>query len=449
MSHTLPPSPDAAAAGSADRGWRPDAGPRDPYAVWRIPSFRLYATGWFLMTFAKQIEMVAVGYLVYDWTKDQLALGWIGLIQALPVLLLAIPGGHLADRVDRRRVVVAMLAINAMVAFGLSASTLYVDRPIGWMYGLLLIGAVAQAVGGPSRTALLPQLVRPRVFSNAVAWSSSVFQVSTITGPAVGGLILVLPNGGVWAFATVVACRLLSLAAIANVRCERIERKREAVTVQSLLAGIRFVRETKLILAPISLDLFAVLVGGLTYLLPVFAADVLHVGSFGLGLLRSADAVGAVFMTVLITHRPPMHHAGRTMLMAVGGFGVATVLFGLSRWFWLSMLLLFVMGALDTISVVVRHTLVQVLTPDSMRGRVSAVNNVFIVASNDLGGFESGVTAWLFGPVVAVVAGGVGAILIVCGAARLWPDLLTIGALHELRPLTVGNTAEVAPPPPS
>jgi MFS family permease len=415
--------------------------PSDPYVAWRNRSYRFYAVSWFLMAFSKQVEMVAIRFLVYAWTADQLALGWLGLIQAAPVILLAIPGGQLADRVDRRGVVVATLAASALVSLGIAAAV-HLSNPAHWIYLLLGAGAVSQALGGPSRSALLPQLVSPSVFSNAVAWNSSVFQIATISGPAIGGLILVVPHGATLAFATVATCRLLSLAAMLPVRCRPVENAEASISLESLMAGIHFVWNTKMILAPITLDLFAVLVGGLTYLLPVFAVDILHAGSWGMGLLQSAEAVGAVVMTVLITHLPPMRRPGHTMLWAVAGFGVATIIFGLSHWFWLSLLMMFCMGALDNISVVVRHTLVQILTPDAMRGRVSAVNNVFIVASNDLGGFESGLTARLFGPVASVVGGGIGTLLVVCGATRVWPGLLSLGSLQELRPAVAVRAGE-------
>jgi hypothetical protein len=217
-----------------------------------------------------------------------------------------------------------------------------------------------------------------------------------------------------------------------------------AVSWKSLVAGIRFVWQTKLILAAISLDLFAVLLGGATYLLPIFAEDILEVGATGLGLLRSAEAVGAVGMGVLLAHLPPMRRAGRTLLWAVAVFGAATIGLGLSRWFPVSLVMMFLIGAFDNVSVVVRHTLVQMLTPDEMRGRVSAVNSVFIVASNDLGGLESGVTAKLFGPVPSVVFGGIGAILVVLGAAWKWPQILAIGSLADIRPAEPGPAQQEA-----
>lgn len=412
------------------------------------------------MTFAKMVETVAVLVHVHGRTAEHdvrtasLALGLVGLVQALPVIVLAIAGGQMADRYDRRRILMAMLGLNTLVAVGMSLAALWA-MPIAVFYLLLGVGSVAQALGAPSRAAMLPLIVPAEGFSNAVAWNSTVFQVSTMTGPAVGGLILALSPTAASAFVLVAACRTLSLVEVALLRCRAQERTDEPVSWASVLAGIRFVRRTPLILATITLDLFAVLLGGAVYLLPVYAtwldpgllgdwiaglARALGMESAGrpegviVGLLRSAEAVGAVTMAVMLTHLPPLRRAGRAMLWAVAGFGAATVVFGLSTSFWLSLGAMFLIGALDNVSVVVRHTLVQMLTPDPMRGRVSAVNGIFIVASNDLGGLESGVTAWLFGPVASVVGGGIGTILVVLCAARVWPQLLRIGSLHAVRP---------------
>lgn len=422
----------------------------DPYAVWRNPNYRLYACSWFLMTFGKMIETVTVGIHLYRRTGDPLALGWVGLTQAAPVVLLAIAGGQIADHFDRRRVLMIMLSLSTLVSLGLAVLASR-QGPVSWIYLLLAIGATSQALGAPSRAALLPQIVGAEVFSNAVTWNSTVFYVASMTGPAVGGLIA--DRNVPAAFFTVVVCRILSLSTILFVRSQRNIRP-EAVTLESLAAGIRFVWRTKLILATITLDLFAVLLGGATYLLPIYADDILHVGSRGLGFLRSAEAVGAITMAVLLAHLPPMRRAGVTMLWAVAGFGVATIVFGLSPWFPLSLAMMFLIGSLDNVSVVVRHTLVQMLTPDFMRGRVSAVNNIFIVASNDLGGLESGASAklfalcapWIlgtgvtavhartFGSVASVVFGGVGAILVVIAAACIFPQILSIGSLKDIRP---------------
>jgi MFS family permease len=411
----------------------------DPYAAWRIGSYRLYATAWFLMTFARQIETVALSICVYHEGRSALALGWLGLVQASPVMILAIAGGQIADRLERRGVVVAMLALTSIVSLALTVAV-YHQVPLLWIYLLLLVSATGQALGGPSRTALLPQLVPGENFSNAVAWNSTVFQIARVTGPAIGGLIVAWAMGVPAALALVVVCRFLAMLATIGLprRPPDPRRTAETISLASLMAGIRFVWKQKPILATITLDLFAVLFGGVTFLLPIFVEDILHfdpsVAGLGVGFLQSADAAGAIVMALLLAHLPPIRRAGWTMLWAVAAYGVATIIFGLSKWFWLSFAMLFLVGAADNISVVIRHTLVQMLTPDRMRGRVSAVNNVFIVASNDLGGLESGVTAWLFGPIISVVGGGVATILIVLGAARLWPQILGIGSLHNLRP---------------
>jgi MFS family permease len=331
--------------------------------------------------------------------------------------------------------------------------------PIEWMYVFLGIAATCQAIGGPSRASILPQIVPLEHFNNAVTWNSTVFQIAMMTGPAIGGLICGANNQyTAAAFAAVFVCRACSFLAMLCMESPGNRAELESISLQSVIAGIRFVSRTKLILATITMDLFAVLFGGLTYLLPVFASkEYLDVGTTGQGFLRSAEAVGAVCMAMLIAHLPPMKRAGRTLLWAVGGFGAATIVFGVSAkaassasigaggfslWFWLCIATMFFIGALDNISVVVRHTLVQMLTPDAMRGRVSAVNNVFIVASNDLGGFESGLTAKLFGPILSVVAGGICTILVVLGSAKIWPEILSIGSLHDVKPADLAEAEE-------
>lgn len=424
----------------------------DPYAVWRNRDYRLFASSWVLLVMAAQIETVAVGIHIYARTGDALSLGWIGLARALPVMLLAIAGGQLADRFDRRLVMIASLSVGCIASAGLAALA-FADGPVRWFYAFLLLGAIGQALGSPSRSAILPQLVPISIFSNAMVWQSSLFQVSTMVGPALGGLLLGRNDHTPPAFALALLLRLVSLVPVSMLRPCRPLEKAGDVSLRSVLAGIRFVRDNRIILATITLDLVAVLFGGVTYLLPVYAKDILHVGGLGLGLLRSAEAVGAIVMAMTIAHLPPFKRAGRAMLWAVAGFGAATVLFGVSRWFALSLVAMFLIGAFDNISVVVRHTLVQVMTPNPMRGRVSAVNNVFIVASNDLGGFESGVSARLFGglasglgwaapglaarvagAVGSVVFGGVAATAVAIGTARRWPELLSLGSLRDIKP---------------
>ncbi len=394
----------------------------DPYATWRIGNFRLYAASWFSMTMARQIEFLAVSIYLYGPTKDELALGWQGLAMALPAMLLAVAAGQLADRFDRRRVLASTLLLTAADATAMVAACYY-HLAAPWIYLLLVVNAVGQALGAPSRTALLPWIVPPELFAGAVTWNSTVFQISTMVGPALGGLLLSTSasNGVPFALAWVVLLRFFGLAGILLVRTQRPEHKQPSISLETLVAGIRFVRSQKTILGTISLDLFAVLLGGATFVLPAFVDKVLHfpdsqIGAV-VGYLRSAEAVGAILMAILLAHLPPIRHAGRTMLWAVAGFGAATVCLGLSKYLWLALLCMFLIGALDNISVVVRHTLIQLLTPDNMRGRVSAVNNVFIVASNELGGMESGVTAHLFGLVPSIIGGGIGAILVVCGCA--------------------------------
>jgi MFS family permease len=415
----------------------------DPYAPWRIHDYRCYACSWFAMMFSKQIEKVAITIYfvsIFSTSDAPLALGVMGLVMALPVILLAIAAGQLADRFDRRLVVMISLALGTLSVVGLLIVVL-LNASAPWIFLMLGLGAIGQAIGSPSRAALLPQLVPAEIFSNAVAWNSSVFSIASVTGPVVGGFVMHVskaPNSSfenpAVALSVVLVCRVIALGAISLVRHRRSSRSEESMSWQSVVAGIRFVWRTKLILATITMDMFAVLLGGATYLLPIFAKEILHIDSIGLGFLFAADAIGAISMAVLLAHLPPLRRAGVTLLCAVAGYGAATIVFGLSQWFWLSLLMMFLVGALDNISVVVRHTLVQMLTPDEMRGRVSAVNGMFIVASNDIGGLESGLTAWLVGPVVSVVAGGVGTILVVLGAMRLWPQLLTLGSLDAIRP---------------
>jgi MFS family permease len=435
----------------------------DPYAPWRSADYRNYSASWFLITFSRQVEFAAIGIYLsdkYDATQASFALGLMGLVQALPIMLLAIAGGHLADRFDRRAVTLLAYSLGVGSSAALLAMAL-LHGDIWWIYLLLGVGAVGWALGNPARQALLPQLIPKEIFPNAIAWISSVFQVARVTGPVIGGAImgickvrsLDMLSALAAPFALVLLCRLIAVVAIGLIRARRTTRGETSLSWESVMAGIRFVWHAKLILATVTLDLFAVLLGGAMYLVPVFAAHILLVGPLGCGFLLAADAIGAICMAVFLAHRPPMRRAGVTLLWAVAGFGVTTIIFGLSQWFWLSLAMLFLLGALDGISVVVRHTLVQMLTPDEMRGRVSAVNGVFIVASNDLGGLESGVTAGLFGqmfgpalgPVISVVGGGIGVILVVLGTIRLWPQVLKIGSLASIQPVTPDLSDDTKP----
>ncbi|NMC20706.1 MAG: MFS transporter [Thermogutta sp.] len=412
----------------------PESPRRDAYAAWRSPSFRSYAPARFAMVFASQIEVVALGVYVYDRTADPLALGWLGMARALPVILLALVGGHLADRFNRKLLVIVTLAVITLTSAAMWAAVR--NGQVGSIYALLAVAAAAEALGTPARASLLPLIVPTADFSNAVAWNSSIFQLATMTGPVLGGLLMGAGKDAAAAILAVMGFRAAALGLMAFVRPRPQSHALSAAESSgSIWEGLRFVLRHRMILGAISLDLLAVLLGGVTYLLPVFAEDILRVGPTGLGMLRSAEAAGAIVMAMLLTHLPPMRRAGRNMLLAVTGFGVATIVFGLSKSYPLSLGMMFLIGAFDNISVVVRHTLVQMLTPDAMRGRVSAVNTVFIVVSNDLGGVESGVTARLFGPVGSVLFGGLGAILSVLAVMRFWPDLGRVGSLHLIAPV--------------
>jgi MFS family permease len=423
----------------------PDAQHRDPYAAWRIANYRRYAMSWFAMTIARQIEAVAIGVYLYALTGDVLALAWQGLAMALPAILLAIAGGQLADRFDRRRVLVMTLLFTAVIAMALGAACHHhVSAP--WIGALMLLNGVGQALGAPSRTALVPWIVPAKQFASAVTWNSTVFHIALMLGPVLGGLLVSTSasQGVPVALAAVVLFRLLACAGVLLVRVSPPERKQASISRETLVAGIRFVWGQKPILATVSLDLFAVLLGGVTFVLPAFAHEVLgcpsdRIGAM-VGLLRSAEAIGAICMALLLAHSSPVRRAGCTILWAVAGYGAATICLGFSRHIWMALAAMFLIGALDNISVVVRQTLTQLLTPDSMRGRVTAVSNVFIVASNELGGVESGLTASLFGLVPSIVVGGVGAIFVVLACATAWPQLLSIGSLLGLGPAEVGKT---------
>jgi MFS family permease len=347
----------------------------------------------------------------------------------------------------------------AASSFALAAISHW-QGPVPLIYALLLLRGVVQAYNNPARQALLPRLVPAAMLTNAVTWASSGFQIAAAIGPALGGFAVALQGGASGAYIVsglLFVVNLVTLlmmgpgraratVSIANqdsvvpagsplaggegVQSEPPGRGHERMTKESLVAGMRFVRETKVILAAITLDLFAVLLGGATALLPVFAKDILHVGADGLGWLRAAPSIGALIVAVAIAYRRPMQRTGWTLLLAVAGFGVATIVFGLSRSYVLSLAMLFALGGLDSISMVIRSTLVQLRTPDEMRGRVSAVNSVFIDMSNELGGFESGALAALVGPVVAVVAGGVGTLIVVAAVGLAWPELRRLRQLE-------------------
>ncbi len=409
----------------------------DPYGALRYRDYRLLLLGSVLASIGGTMQTVVVGWEIYERTDSSLALGLTGLAQFLPVLFMSLPGGHTADRYSRRGVLQAAHGLTAVASSALAGLSLW-HGPVGLVYVCLVLVGVSRAFSAPARVSLLPQVVPRELLANAVTWNSSGWQLANVSGPALGGLMIAATGRAVEAYLLAAACALTCVLLLAFIGPGRQTVFREAPSLASLLAGVRFVWQTKLLLSAITLDLFAVLLGGATALMPMFAKDILGVGATGLGMLRAAPAVGAVLMALILAHRRPMHRAGRALILAVIGFGAATIVFGLSTSFILSLAMLMLCGALDNISVVVRHTLVQTLTPDDMRGRVAAVNIVFISSSNELGEFESGAVAELVGPVACVVAGGVGTILVVVAVMLIWPELLRLGPLH--RTIVVSET---------
>jgi MFS family permease len=392
-----------------------------PLSLRSCPSFLRFWAGRLAGTLANQMLMVAVGWQMYDLTHSAWSLGLVGLFQFIPALALALVSGHLADRYDRRHIVAAAFLMQLLAALLLLLATheRWITRDLILMVSLLL--GVARSFQMTAQQALTPLLVPPAMLARALAFSSSGMQAAIIGGPALGGFLYAAGAGVVY-----LVCAALFVLGSALVWSARYEHKpgpREPVTMDTLLAGVRFIRARPVVLGAVSLDLFAVLLGGATALLPIFARDILHVGPEGLGLLRGAPAVGALAMSLALTRWTITRHAGKILFGCVALFGVTTIVFGVSHWFWLSMVALFINGAADMISVVVRQTLVQLDTPDAMRGRVSAVNSIFIGASNQLGEFESGATAALLGPVGAVVMGGVGTLAVVGLWMRWFPPL--------------------------
>jgi MFS family permease len=413
-----------------------------PYAAFRHGAFRFFVAGNFLATVGRQMLSVCVGWEVYRRTGSAFALGLIGLTGALPIITLAIPAGHLADRFSRR----GILMVSQLVAAATSVCLALVSHSHGdirWIFVLLFMAGTARTFGWAARGAFMANLVPKDDFNNAVTWNSSAFGVASAIGPALAGLALV--QHPYWVvYAMDATCSLCFFLFLIGVHGSQEKAAARASGFEGLFDGLRFVWGTKIVLATITLDLFAVLFGGATALLPIFADRILHVGPAGLGWLRSAPSMGAICMALTLAHSPPMRRPGVLLLLAVTGFGLVTIAFGLSRSFPLSLAMLFLTGAFDNISVVVRNTLVQLLTPDTMRGRVSAVNNVFIGSSNEVGAFESGVTAAWFGPILSVVGGGVATILTVFLVAAVWRQVLALGPFTSLKPVAASPTD---PPP--
>jgi MFS family permease len=391
--------------------------------AFRSLDYRRFLGSRLLSILGLEMVNVAVGWQVYALTKRPLDLGYVGLAQFLPPLFLTLPAGHAADRFDRRRVV-----LICHLAFGLCSGILAwlalteIRTPLPIFAVLVLVGC-ARAFNAPAAQALMPSLLPEADFPNAVAWNSSTFQVANVVGPALGGGLYAIFGHPEAVYLLAAGLAVIDILVLLGVKTRTGRMEHRAASWSTVLAGVRYVWENKIVLGAVSLDLFAVLLGGAIALMPVFAQDVLHVGAWGLGILRSGPAIGAGVVGLYLAARPLKRRVGRTMFTGVAIFGLTIIAFGLSRSLWLSFVILVVMGAGDMLSVFVRLTVVQISPPPEMRGRVNAVNMLFIGASNELGEFESGLTAQWLGPVRAVIAGGVGTLLVVLAWSRLFPEL--------------------------
>lgn len=387
------------------------------------PSFRLYQIARFCIVLATEMQSVAVGWQVYEITNSTLDLGLIGLAQFLPGIIFLPLSGHTADRYHRSKVLTVGYVGLAICSALLLAITVHGARSVYPIYVVIGLVGVARAFTGPASRAILPLIVPDEHFESAFAWGATFFEIATILGPAVGGVVYTIFRGAGAVYAVAMAGGVCGAVAISRVKLAPRKKKLEILNWKTVFAGLHYIWREKIVLGSISLDLFAVLLGGAVALLPAYAKDILHTGPWGLGLLRCAPAVGAGVMALILAHRPLGKRAGMKMLWCVAGFGVCTILFGVSHSLALSLAALVFVGATDMVSVVVRGILIQLRTPDEMRGRVNAVDMVFIGASNELGAFESGTTAHWFGTVPAVVLGGIGTLVVTALWAWMFPDL--------------------------
>ena len=444
--HASPPPYEAARAERATTAEgtleRPEK--HDPYAAFRFSAFGFYTAGNLISVIGRLMFIVAVEWEMYGRTHSATALGLVGLVIALPVVLLSLPAGHVADRFPRKRIVLVTQALSAICSLALafvswnhlnipdsaalragnrflfSIATIFERNPdfhfddlsIPLIYLILLISATGRTFGWAARSSYFPQLVPRDVFANAVTWNSSVFQIGSVVGPALSGLLIVRA-GFPFIYAIDAACAFSFFLLVLPIRSSDHGSSSERNAWRSLMEALRFIRTKQVVLATITLDMFAVFLGGATALLPIFADQILHCGPIGLGWMRAAPGIGAFIMALLIAYLPPMKKAGKMLLWCVTGFGLATIVFGLSRDLWLSLAMLFLTGVFDSVSVVIRHTLLQLVTPDTMRGRISAVNNIFIGTSNELGALESGLVASATNAVFAVVSGGLACLVVV------------------------------------
>jgi MFS family permease len=404
-------------------------------SAFRHRDFALFWVSLVTEALALQMAIVAIGWQVYSVRENPLDLGLVGLAEFLPLLLLALPAGQLADRVPRRNLLTVMVSLNVVVLGGLLAITVADTGRVWPFFALAFVQGVGSAIGAPAGRALTPSLVPQEILVSALAQRSIAFQGSAVVGPAIGGILFAVQPELVYVVA--IALSLVALGCVLALRSGRVPAADAVVGLEEVLAGVRLIRRTNVLLGAISLDLFAVLLGGAVALLPIFAKDILEVGPTGLGFLRAAPAVGSLLAALAIVRYPIRRRAGPKLFVVVAGFGVCMVAFGLSRQMWLSMLALALGAAFDTVSVVLRSTILPLVTPDELRGRVTAVEMVFISASNELGAFESGVAAALIGAVPAVVLGGVATVVVAGAWWKLFPALARVDRLDELRPVSV------------
>jgi len=417
----------------------------DPYAVLRFANYRYFVLGRSFFTLAAQMQTVAVSWEIYQRlhmnTADAaLALGFIGLVQVLPMMVFALPGGQAADRFNRKTIARATQLLFAACAMAMLILS-RLQAPVGWYYLVLAIAACGRAFTVPAISSLFPTLVPRELLPNAMTWNSSIFQVTAMIGPALGGLI-VAQWGAATSYTVNIVCASLAFLTFSLTVPSTTRTDKPPITWNSLVSGVRFVFGTRLLLGLFCLDMFAVLLGGATALLPIYANEILKAGPEGYGLLRAAPSLGAVMMAVITAHLRPWQRAGQVMLWGVAGFGLATILFGVSTVFWFSLIALALTGMCDNISVVVRQTVMQMITPDAMRGRVSSITFLFISCSNELGELESGLTARWFGAVNSVILGGLGTIFVVLGSTVLFPEIGKLGRLHELKPVELAKATE-------
>lgn len=399
----------------------------------RERNYAIFAVAFALSGFGLQMLTTVILWDLWESTHDALVLGLAGLARALPVIALALVAGHAADRHSRKLILATTQFCFVGIAVAFSAAS-YLHASVWAWYALLMVSGCVRSFNGPSRNSLIPLLVKSENFESAVTWNSGIFQAAAVLGPVCAGALLGMKFES---WCVLLGCGGLILASgLLMLRLNPREEQRStgSLTMRSMLAGMSHIYKERTILATISLDLFGVLLGGATALLPIYADEILGGGPMLLGWLKAAPYIGAFLMAVWLAARPRMRHAGAALLMSVAAFGVAIVIFGLSKWIWLSLLMLFVSGAVDNVSVIIRHTLVQARTPNHLRGRVSAVNSLFIECSNELGAFESGLVARLFGPIVSVVSGGIGTLAVVGGIAWAFPQLRKLDRLVSQEP---------------